>query len=100
MVIGLVALSIFGSQALAQEPPPGPDASFLAPNMSSTNFGLNWNVTGTGGGTVSSTHFTVSSTIGQPAVGTVDSTHYEVCTGYWCWFERFARIFLPIVIKG
>ena len=100
MVIGLLALTIIGGQALAQEPPPETDIPISGVNMGSAHYGLDWNVVGTGGGTISSSHFTVSSTIGQPTVGTIDSAHYEVCTGYWCWLDRIARIFLPLVIKN
>ncbi len=100
MVIGLLALTLLGGQALAQEAPPEPDAAVSGINMGSANYAINWNVVGTGGGTISSDHFTVSSTIGQPTVGTIDSTHYEVCTGYWCWLDRIAEIFLPLVMKN
>ncbi len=100
VVIGLLALILLGGQnALAQEPPPAPGVVSLAPDMSSAHFGLNWNVSASGGGTIQSTHFIVSSTIGQPAVGTISSASYEVCTGYWCWLEQIARIFLPLVIR-
>jgi hypothetical protein len=100
VVIGLVALSLLGGQALAQDKPPAPDDIISSINIGSPHFGLNWNTVGTGGGTISSAHFTVSSTIGQPTVGTVDSPHFEVCTGYWCWLGRIADIFLPIVMKN
>ena len=99
-MIGLVALSLLGGQALAQEGPPMSDQIISSTNMGSPHFGLDWNVVGTGGGTISSAHFTVSSTIGQPTVGTVDSAHFEVCTGYWCWLDRVASIFLPLVMKN
>ena len=98
IVIGLVALSLLGGQALAQEPLP--DQIISSANMGSAHYGLDWNVVANGGGTISSAHFTVSSTIGQPTVGTVTSLHFEVCTGYWCWLDRIAGIFLPLVMKN
>ena len=97
MVIGLMALTILGGQAMAQEPPP--DQVIFSPNIGSDHFNLDWNVVGTGGGTISSDHFTVSSTMGQPTIGTADSDHFEVCTGYWCWFDYIARLFLPLILK-
>jgi hypothetical protein len=97
-VVGLVALSILGSQALAQEDTP--DGIIAGVNMGSAHYGLDWNVVGTGGGTISSPHFTVSSTIGQPTIGSVTSSHFEVCTGYWCWFDYIASVFLPILFMG
>lgn len=100
IVVGLVALGLLGGQALAQEPPPMSNAIISGTNMGSPHFGLDWNVVGTGGGTISSPHFKVSSTIGQPTVGTVTSPHFEVCTGYWCWLDRIASIFLPLVMKN
>jgi len=100
MVIGLLALTILGGQALAQEQSPVSDGIISGVNMGSAHYGLDWNVVGAGGGTISSAHFTVSSTIGQPSVGTVNSTHFEVCTGYWCWFEYIANLFLPLILKG
>jgi hypothetical protein len=98
MVIGLLALTILGGQAMAQEPPP--DQGIFSANIGSDHFNLDWNVIGTGGGTISSDHFTVSSTMGQPTVGTVNSAHFEVCTGYWCWFEYIARLFLPLTLNN
>jgi hypothetical protein len=95
--IGLVAISLLGSQALAQEPPT--NQIMFSANMGSDHFGLDWNVVGTGGGTISSDHFTVSSTMGQPAIGTVNSDHFDVCTGYWCWFDYIAKIFLPLILS-
>jgi hypothetical protein len=99
VIVGLLALTLLGGQALAQEPPPAPDAIPLAPNMDSTHFALNWNVSASGGGTIESTHFTVSSTIGQPVTGETSSARYNVCTGYWCWWEYIANIFLPLIIR-
>jgi hypothetical protein len=100
MVIGILALTILGGHAMAQESSPQTDAVISGVSIGSAHFGLDWNVNGTGGGTISSTHFTVSSTIGQPTVGTSDSTHFEVCSGYWCWLDRIANIFLPLVLKN
>lgn len=100
IVVGLVALSLLGGPALAREPLAEADPLTAGINMNSAHYSLNWNVVGTGGGTISSDHFTVSSTLGQPTVGTITSTHFEVCTGYWCWLDRIASIFLPLVMKN
>ena len=43
------------------------------PLLGSPHFQLDWNVTGSGGGTVGSALFQVSSTIGQPAVGLAEN---------------------------
>lgn len=100
IVIGLLALTSLGGQALAQSPPPtSPEGFASVQDMGSAHFSLNWNVIGNGGGQSSSAHFTVNSTIGQPTVGLADSDHFEVCSGYWCWVERLAGIFLPLITK-
>ena len=100
VVIGALALTFLSGPALAQTPQAEMNRVLSEISMGSAHFALDWNVVGTGGGTISSAHFNVSSTIGQPAVGTADSAHFDLCTGYWCWLDRIAEIFLPLVIKG
>jgi hypothetical protein len=99
-VVGLVALGILGGQALAEESTPLTKGIYSSANMGSAHYDLDWNVVGTGGGTISSPQFTVSSTIGQPTIGSMTSSHFEVYTGYWCWFDYIASVFLPILFMG
>lgn len=69
--------------------------------QTSTEFHLEWNVIGSGGGESSSASFQVNSTIGQ-GVGSQpvsNSFSYAASSGYWWFTDNERRIYLPLVIK-
>jgi hypothetical protein len=57
--------------------------STFAVGPQSTNFGLPWSVSGSGGGSAASANYRLSGTAGQPLVGTAQSANYSVGAGYW-----------------
>lgn len=101
-LLGLIVLSLvgfLGSQAASAQPTTLAEAGpFNMVQMGSTNYGLDWNVVGMGGGEIASTHYQIRSTIGQPAIGRVDSTHFGNHAGYWQNFTY--KIFLPLVLRN
>lgn len=50
VIVGLLALTFLGGQALAQEGSTELDVLVSGQNMGSDHYGLNWDVVGTGGG--------------------------------------------------
>jgi hypothetical protein len=54
----------------------------LAGAMVSTNYVLNWHVSGGGGGPLGSTNYQMDSTVGQIIRGS-ESTNYRLDAGYW-----------------
>jgi len=50
--------------------------------MVSTNYNLNWHVTGGGGGPMSSANYRIDGTVGQ-IIGVSESANYRLEAGYW-----------------
>ncbi len=67
--------------------------------MSSTNYAINWDVTGDGGGPMASTGYTLNSTIGQGIFGSSQSSNYQLAAGYWPGTGAGGGIYLPVILK-
>jgi len=68
-------------------------------NMTSPSYNLDWDVVGSGGGTMSSSSYTIKGTSGQPALGTMSSTSYEERSGFWV-FNFIRDLFLPLIMRN
>jgi hypothetical protein len=65
--------------------------------MESESYGLEWNVTASGGSSITSSSYRLSSTIGQPVTGDFNSPSFEHRAGYWQ--EWLYRLLMPVIIR-
>jgi hypothetical protein len=72
----------------------------LVAAMSSTNYAIDWDVMGGGGGPINSTSYSMNSTIGQGVIGSKSSTSYQLDSGYWPGGIIEYLIHLPIILKN
>lgn len=68
--------------------------------MSSTNYAIDWDVIGAGGGPISSTSYSMNSTIGQAVIGSKSSTSYGLGSGYWPGALLEYLVHLPLILKN
>lgn len=96
VLLTAVTLSLLWQGQRVAAAPEAP-ASIYQTQLSSANYGLNWNVAATGGGTISSANYQLTSTIGQPTAAVSSGANYEVRSGFWQ--EFIYRLFLPLIQK-
>jgi hypothetical protein len=65
--------------------------------QTSTNYGLEWHVIGSGGGGMDSTNYAMNGTVSQVAAGYASSTSYELSEGYW--YPVQYRLYLPLILR-
>ncbi len=101
-LVGLVGLALVGlltsQTVVARRLALAASGPFTPAQRGSANFGLDWNVVGTGGGKIASAHFQIRSTLGQPTTGWIASSHFKNHAGYWQNYTY--RIFLPLVLRN
>jgi hypothetical protein len=68
------------------------------PQMSSTNYAMDWSAVGEiSGGSSASANYKLTGTIGQMAANTSStSSNYGLCTGFECVLNSL-RLFLPLI---
>jgi hypothetical protein len=74
------------------------EINFNNVQMGSDSYGLEWNVTASGGSSITSSSYRLSSTIGQPAAANFASPSFEHRAGYWQ--EWIYRLLLPIILRN
>ena len=95
-----LALACAGFMASALFAAPAPAAPHLAPQMSSSNYALDWSSIGEiSGGTSASASYKMNATIGQMAANTSStSTNYGLCTGFEC-VANVLALYLPLIVR-
>jgi hypothetical protein len=67
--------------------------------ISSTNYAIDWNVMGGGGGPISGTAYQVNGTAGQAVIGPVSGTAYNMELGYWVGAVQVGDVYLPVIMN-
>jgi hypothetical protein len=95
-----LALMCVGFMASALLAAPASTAPGSAPQMTSTNYALDWSTVGEiSGGESTSIHYNLNATISQMAANTSStSTAYGLCTGFEC-VLNYLRLYLPIILR-
>jgi hypothetical protein len=66
---------------------------------SSTQYAIEWDVSGAGGASMASSTYGLAGTVGQSAQGLSSSASYVLCASYWCGMDGDYTIFLPLVLR-
>jgi hypothetical protein len=93
-----LALACAGFMASALFAAPAPSGPHLNPQMSSTNYALDWSAAGEiSGGASASASYKMNATIGQMAANTGStSASYGLCTGFEC-VANTLSLYLPLI---
>jgi hypothetical protein len=93
--VAVACISFMVSALLAAPAPSAPRAN---PQMSSTNYALDWSAVGEiSGGASTSASYNLNATIGQMAANTSSiSTNYGLCTGFECVLNTLS-LYLPLI---
>jgi hypothetical protein len=93
-----LALMCAGFMASALYAAPAPSTPRINPQMSSTNYALDWSAVGEiSGGASASASYKMNATIGQMAANTSStSTSYGLCTGFECVVDTLS-LYLPLI---